>query len=581
MLEQNTNTGLLGNPLFASVRYNNPLVSFYNMLKNDIKVDANLMDENGNTLLHHVLKLSFVMHTHDSKYRNDSKQYKIEDVSLSQMLSEIYTVLISQGADILKKDADGESSFQIALDTSNHVFLNVLDELKPLGYNAFEVNQMQEKVEVPNRNYPAPSTYKNIPLVHKIVDHQDYITISHLHKLGVNFDVKDFDGVSIFGVANSAKMFEKLIDLGCDITYVNGGKTVLRYAMDLDNPSDRDGAIKLVNDKMKVLIKAGGKSVVDNAIFDAAKSGTKGNFVKLVKSFGLDINKTNIDGKTPLMIALENRSASIAAHLIREGADLHALDKKSVPAYMYYFKNSNFKNGMNVDKILNEVFLENIKDVIVDKNGDTVLNHVLHYELDDKVDKVGYFYKPNGALKIKLILDNMDKFGDVFAKNNKDENFLDIMYKYDIEKLPTIKGYGLERLFLLENHEQITSDISKLLLNKGMKVEHEKLINNIIVLASVSFFQIGNNLSSSEKNKYLKLVSKLLGDHIHHYSDLNITPPNDIKKMNQLTNAIIGDNKVYADFSDLHARLESVSIRNGYKVENTEESKPSKSNFRI
>ena len=201
------------------------------------------------------------------------------------------------------------------------------------------------------------------------------------------------------------KGVEMLLDLGLDPNAADrNGNTVLHDLLHSHGGCKVDGGLCDFDDILQLLLKKGLSpdtmtSDGSNALHFAARISESA--VKTLVANGVDFNKIRGDGKTPLMVALQNRNLVTARNLLGQGADPNITDKDAnTPLHSI---NMLSDNALDLDLV--RVLLESGADPNKrNKRGDTALH--------------------SGELKPKM-LDLFLKHGfDLEAKNRRGHTLL-------------------------------------------------------------------------------------------------------------------------------------------------------------
>ena len=177
-----------------------------------------------------------------------------------------------------------------------------------------------------------------------------------------------------------------------------------------------------------------------------AKSSSKQDFNKFLSDHkGINLNCQNSNGKTPIMLAAENRNYDVVDILLSQsGIKLNEQDKDGKTLLMYIIRNGESEtNKTYLKKLLND---KNVAKIVTDSNGDSALTFAInsgHTEL------------------AKIILEYFKKISLSDATNKNCDNPLICAVK---------KG----------NKEMV-----KILLNAGAKVDHQNAKGETALICAV------------------------------------------------------------------------------------------------
>lgn len=432
------------NSIFELAKGNNPLFGMYAYLKFGGETNPKYQDEHGRTLLHYFMNKDFysgyssgVLDEVGSQKGYNPNSNILSGDELNNIRLDVLKMLIQKGFSISLPDNYGVTPTEMAIKNSFNEFFEVLEKNKK--YNTELTPDFINGINVKRTNYDYYNKSKETEmqtainfLINTFRD-SDQKILTYLLSQGLDINkIETTNSKNAFAYARNAETFEFLINNGCDVLYEdNEGSNAFAYAHALRDPGERDKSITLVKNKLKELQKNAktGKilGISKNALFDAAGNSTKANFVKLVKSFKLDIKAADEQGKTPLHISLEKSKASIAMFLIDQGANIFAKDNDGIPAFMYgIYSKSGYRRSRNDLANLDQLLRTMIPNGYLDDHGNNIM--LLALKLSRLNSMASYDWAVSRNLS-EILTKYSDKIGNLSQPNNNGDTFCELLSK--------------------------------------------------------------------------------------------------------------------------------------------------------
>lgn len=246
----------------------------------------------------------------------------------------------------------------------------------------------------------------------------DEYKIKRLLKMRANVNVRDENGESVLQIVynnNNIEMVKYLLDNGANINMqYNTGATLLFEAC---RKNDFEFVKYLINKIERVDEKNFNKDdceLLDNLIYKISR------FVKKDEEYGrFELNIKDVEGNTPLFMAVKNDNKEMVKYLLKHGASIKTKNLKGENAIIYASRLGK--------KDIVDFFVKNYKEFINkrDSGGRTALIHAC---IRGDIDAV------------KLLLEN-DALLNIVDKNQRTAiMYVCKRYDYDIAKL-LIKKY--------------------------------------------------------------------------------------------------------------------------------------------
>lgn len=339
--------------------------------------------------------------------------------------------LIAAGADIQLTDSNGRSALIFALKAGQIKTAEYLCEkgAKIFNLSSYELFDIFDKnpdsikiLKKSGFNLNSINEYGYSHLVYALIDNRTNIA-ELLIKNGVDCNCTfEDDNKTVFSVLewallkNQSEIATLLITHGADINhYCSAGvNSFLMASQSGDNKN-----IKLLLDKgISVDIKGLNKYEEQTALMFATNNNHL-DTIKLLISYGADINATRHDGITTLMIAAKIGNEKLVEYLIKNGADINLITNQGADAFIYATQYGNVSCA--------ELLLNAGADINhMDKDGSALHNAAREGKYDS----------------IKFLL---EKGIDYNLKNPKGETALDIAKTKDdkriISLLQNAKGH--------------------------------------------------------------------------------------------------------------------------------------------
>ena len=255
--------------------------------------------------------------------------------------------LIAAGADIQLTNSYGESAFVLALKAGQINTAEYLCEKGAKIYNLsasdlFDIfDKNPESIKILKKsgyNLNNLNDYGYTPLIYSLIENRTNIA-ELLIKNGVdcNCTFKD-DNDNVFSplewalLKNQSDIATLLINHGADIHHycTAGVNSFLMAAQSGDNKNIQ----LLLNKGIPVDIKGLNKYEGQTALMFAANNSHL-DTIKLLISYGADINATRNDGITTLMIAAKVGDQKSVEYLLQNGADINLITNQGADAFIY------------------------------------------------------------------------------------------------------------------------------------------------------------------------------------------------------------------------------------------------------
>ena len=128
------------------------------------------------------------------------------------------------------------------------------------------------------------------------------------------------------------------------------------------------------------------------------------NAIKIFCNYNFNINHTNSEGKTAMMMAIENNHPEMCYYLWKKGADINTVDDKKHTFLMTLVYNNSSTYEMIEDVLKNKPYINAIDD-----NGNTAL---MYAHQNTSIDIVKLLIKYNADVSYSLV-------NAIFNNNNK------------------------------------------------------------------------------------------------------------------------------------------------------------------
>jgi len=307
-------------PLSVAVNYNNKLVVKYLV---DHGADINMVNKSGETFLVSTIKNGYM----------DMLKY-----------------LITCGADVNKEDNNGDTPLIISAEFKNKYLVKYL---------------MECGADINKENVSG-----NTPL-NAVIRANNFEMIKYLIELGANVNKECKNGITPLKVAievNNFNIIKYLIGNGADVNQKS------HSSLDDSTPFVKATQQEFENMKiLKYLIGSGANINENSSSNDILALQTNKsisynivNKVKYLINHGIDINKVNESGDTPLSVAVDYNNKILVKYLIEHGADINKENKHGETLLI-----STIKNGyLDMTRFLIQLKADVNKE---DKNGNTPL----------------------------------------------------------------------------------------------------------------------------------------------------------------------------------------------------------------
>ena len=158
-------------------------------------------------------------------------------------------------------------------------------------------------------------------------------------------------------ISNDLKAIEEVINIGHNINTQNkSGHTALMFASAYNTPEVISFLIQQGADPKQTEFMTQG-----NSLHVSAKFNPKPEAIEALVSAGLDIEASDKDGNTPLLIATKhNQNLQVVEKLIELGADVNALDNTGKDAYGYAYERINKRVPMGRYSFISDEFQESV-----------------------------------------------------------------------------------------------------------------------------------------------------------------------------------------------------------------------------
>jgi hypothetical protein len=166
------------------------------------------------------------------------------------------------------------------------------------------------------------------------------------------------DGLMLFStVSTDLKAIGEVINIGHDVNTRNkSGYTALMFASAYNSPEVVSFLIEQGAD-----LKASEFITEGNSLHVSARFNPKPETIEVLAKQGLDIEATDKDGNTPLLLATKyNQNLQVVEKLIELGADVNVLDSSGKDAYGYAYERINKRVPMGRYETISKEFEESV-----------------------------------------------------------------------------------------------------------------------------------------------------------------------------------------------------------------------------
>lgn len=408
--------------------------------------DINEQDENGDTILHNILKYSGqeLLAIEILKYpsininiKNNYDESIFYIAACKATNKEIFLKILAKGANINEYSEDDDNSLL-------HSAVNCTNESAILFFikNGIDINRMNRSGATPLILLAEKEKWFNYDIAEILLEN------------GANINLKNNDGNSAlhYLVRDKIENVELLLKYDADVNIVNN-----------DN---------------------------ETPILTAVLYGGKQEVIELLIRYKADINIANNSGKTPLFYAIEKNNLDIAKILILAGADATIKDLEGNSAYKLALIN-NYKNIYSLiekniiqnktdDNNIEELFMRACKngnfgvvEMLISKNNldityvDDDGRTPLHY-----VARIGKVSIGEFLIKQGININYRDKFEQTalhFATSARQKNMVELLIKNGADLEAKDKD-GITPIHFIVNRGQ--DDILKTVIEAGISSEY-------------------------------------------------------------------------------------------------------------
>ncbi len=331
--------------------------------------------------------------------------------------------------------------------------------------------------------------------------------IHHQNKNGL-------DSLMLAALVGAENAVQLLLKSGADVSKTSKeGYTALMYASEqgylnivqmltdwgVDLSMKNKNGLKAVD-----LAYAGGKKEIVNYFFDKMgeealepqyrelpkkffSAVSKGDMVavKEMLSWGVDINKPDSYGTTPLMAASFKGYETLVRYLIDSGADMELRDQNGLTAIDYAVKNEKYEVAALIKKsIENEKKVPRIFNAVAKGDYNRLKRFIeMGFDVNSK-DVDGNFVLMNAVLKadmdiVQLLLEN-GALGNL--KNKKGEGIIDQIEKLETSSLKLVQMVALLQKFKISLQQPSVSGcfIEDIVLSKGKNPTEKKIAKKLL-----------------------------------------------------------------------------------------------------
>ena len=406
--------------------------------------DRTIKDANGDTWIHYAIRGNCNREVLQSIIDqgadvNATNKKNVTSLMLASEKGNVYAmnVLLRAGADRTIKDANGDTWIHYAIH----------------GYCSIEVLQSI----IDQGAYVNATNKKNVTSLMLACEMGDVDAMNVLLSAGADRTIKDADGYTWFHYAVhgcSKDVLQSIIAKGADVNATSKGNgTPLMLA-------SWYGQV----DAIKVLLSAGADQTIKDAngytwIHYAVRGGCSKEVLQSIIDHGADVNVTNEEGDTPLMLARKNEnedainvllstganrsrtfkdaygdtwihyavrkdcSNEVLQSIIDQGDDVNATNKKNVTSLMLASEKGNVY-AMNV------LLRAGADRTIKDANGDTWIHHAIH-----------------GYCSIEVLQSIIDQGADVNATNKQNVTSLMLASEMgNVDAMNVLLSAGADRI---------------------------------------------------------------------------------------------------------------------------------------
>lgn len=223
---------------------------------------------------------------------------------------EIFTLFLEHGAQLKKKSKNGWNLLHFGAFSSSSLMIAKIMEVVYIDPNA-------------------PDRFNRIPL-HYACETGSINVVSSLLQLGSHFSHQDIDGrapIHFAAMSGNESLVKLLVKLGSPI-YINdfSGQNPLHLACS----SGSVNTVRFLCNRYKKMMNQDSKNGSTALHYSSSfNSDSNKTITEFLLSKGIDVNKQNKFGITPLHCAAQNGCAKTAGTLTQFGADINVLDKSS------------------------------------------------------------------------------------------------------------------------------------------------------------------------------------------------------------------------------------------------------------
>ncbi|CAB3384229.1 Hypothetical predicted protein [Cloeon dipterum] len=204
--------------------------------------------------------------------------------------------------------------------------------------------------------------------------------------------------------SKNVDLVQMLLDIGADLTLTDlEGKNAMHYAV------NNERMLRFIIEKNGYLVKErlkNGNSILHLAIRSSYQTD---KFLWLVEQCEIDLNATNSEGETPLLLACKMRKWIIAKILLARNVDIHLQDKKGRTAlhYAVYLESKSWDNDYKLEHtdafdLMQELCKRGADLALTDNDGMNAFHHAItHFHM------ALFIHEINGEL-VKQRLKNGD-----------------------------------------------------------------------------------------------------------------------------------------------------------------------------